>query len=107
MSYFSSIAAHVGSNDERWYKAEIFRSPNMLIGVDCLEPGQQQPPHLHHGRDKCYAVIEGEAEFTIDGMTQRLSAGGLAWAPADSTHGVRNVGATRLTMLIAMAPEPN
>jgi quercetin dioxygenase-like cupin family protein len=107
MAHFSSVAAHVGSNAERWHKAEIFRSANMLIGVDCLEVGQQQAPHLHHGRDKCYYIVEGEAEFTIDGETQRLAAGELAWAAAGLVHGVRNVGTSRLTMLIAMAPEPN
>ena len=107
MSFFSTIDAHVGSGAMHWFKAEIFRSPRMMIGVDCLEPGQAQAAHRHQGRDKCYSVIDGEAEFTIDGVTRTLSAGGLAWAPAGVEHSVRNSGRTRLTMLIAMAPEPD
>ncbi|NNJ10904.1 cupin domain-containing protein [Chloroflexales bacterium ZM16-3] len=106
MSIFSDYRDHVGASAERWFKSTIFLSPNMLVGMDCLEPGQAQPTHQHAGRDKMYFVVEGEGEFTVGVETRRLGPGGLAWAPADSPHGVANVGAGRLTMLIAMAPEP-
>ncbi|NJN15736.1 MAG: cupin domain-containing protein [Oscillochloris sp.] len=106
MDYFSNYRDHVGVNMERWFKSTIFVSPNMLVGMDCLEPGQVQPPHRHAGRDKLYFVISGSGEFTIGTETRRLDPGELAWAPADTTHAVVNVGDERLTMLIAMAPEP-
>jgi quercetin dioxygenase-like cupin family protein len=106
VSYFTHYREHVGAESERWFKSTIFLSPNMLVGMDCLEPGQAQPTHQHAGRDKVYFVVEGEGEFSVGDVTQRLGPGGLAWAPADSAHGVVNVGAGRLTMLIAMAPEP-
>jgi quercetin dioxygenase-like cupin family protein len=106
MGNFSHYREHVGADAARWFKSTIFLSPNMLVGMDCLEPGQAQPPHSHHGRDKLYFVVEGEGEFSIGDESRLLAQGGLAWAPADVSHGVRNTGATRLTMLIAMAPEP-
>jgi len=106
VSYFTHYSAHVGASEERWFKSTIFLSPHMLVGMDCLEPGQAQAPHSHAGRDKLYYVIEGEGEFSVGGETRRLGPGSLAWAPADTTHSVVNVGAGRLTMLIAMAPEP-
>jgi quercetin dioxygenase-like cupin family protein len=107
VSYFTHYSAHVGSAEERWFKSTVFLSPHMLVGMDCLEAGQEQPSHRHAGRDKLYFVVEGEGEFTIGDETARLGPGGLAWAPADTAHGVRNVGPGRLTMLITMAPEPN
>lgn len=106
METFTHYTEHVGFNAERWFKSTIFLSPNMLVGIDCLEPGQAQPPHHHHGRDKMYFVVEGEGEFSVGEETRRLGPGGLAWAPAGVSHGVRNTGAGRLSMLIAMAPEP-
>jgi quercetin dioxygenase-like cupin family protein len=106
VSNFSDYRDHSGASSERWFKSTIFLSPNMLVGMDCLEQGQAQPAHQHAGRDKLYFVIEGEGEFTVGGETRRLGPGGLAWAPADTAHGVINVGDIRLTMLIAMAPEP-
>lgn len=106
MGNFTHYSEHVGESAERWFKSTIFLSPNMLVGMDCLEPGQTQPPHSHHGRDKLYFVVEGEGEFTVGDETRILGPGGLAWAPADSVHGVCNLGPGRLTLLIAMAPEP-
>lgn len=106
MDHFTHYSHHVGSSEARWYKSTIFLSPNMLVGMDCLEPGQAQALHSHAGRDKLYYVIEGEGEFSVGGETRRLGPGGLAWAPADTLHGVANVGSGRLTMLICMAPEP-
>jgi quercetin dioxygenase-like cupin family protein len=106
MATFADYREHVGADRQRWFKSTIFLSPNMLVGTDCLEPGQLQPTHQHAGRDKMYYVIEGEGEFTIGEEARRLGPGGLAWAPADTPHGVTNVGEGRLIMLIAMAPEP-
>jgi quercetin dioxygenase-like cupin family protein len=106
MDNFSHYSEHVGANHERFFKSTIFLSPHMLVGIDCLEPGQSQPPHRHAGRDKFYYVVEGEGEFRIGHELRRLGPGGLAWAPADTDHAVANVGQARLTMLIGMAPEP-
>lgn len=106
MGNFTHYSEHVGAGAGRWFKSTIFLSPNMLVGMDCLEPGQEQAPHSHSGRDKLYFVVEGEGEFTVGEETRALGPGGMAWAPADTAHGVRNTGPGRLTLLIAMAPEP-
>lgn len=106
MSFFTNYREHTGANPERFFKSTIFQSPRVLIGMDCLEPGQVQHPHRHAGRDKCYFVIEGEGEFTVGDQHQRGGPGTLVWAPADTTHSVANTGTQRLVMLIAMAPEP-
>lgn len=106
MRYYSDYREYVGSNLERFYKTTIAQSPRMLLGMDCLEPGQNQPPHLHAGRDKFYYVIEGQGRFTIGDEEHEGGPGTIAWAPADVTHSVVNTGDTRLVMLIGMAPEP-
>lgn len=106
MSYFEDYRKHVGANPARFFKSTIFQSPRMLVGMDCLEPGQTQPPHRHAGRDKFYFVIEGQGRFTIGEETREGGPGTLVWAPADTTHAVVNIGDVRLVMLIGMAPEP-
>jgi mannose-6-phosphate isomerase-like protein (cupin superfamily) len=78
----------------------------MLVGTDCLEPGQQQPTHQHAGRDKLYLVMEGQGRFTIGVETRDCGPGELIFAPADQPHGVLNIGNERLVMVIVMAPEP-
>lgn len=107
MSNFSDYHNHIGANLQRFFKSTIFQSPRMLVGMDCLEPGQAQPPHRHAGRDKCYFVVEGQGRFTIGDATQDCGPGMVVWAPADTEHAVLNHGTVRLVMLISMAPEPD
>lgn len=106
MSYHTDYRQHVGSSAERFYKATLFQSPRMLVGLDCLEPQQAQPPHRHAGRDKAYFVIEGQGRFVVGDETIDATEGTAVWAPADTMHSVVNTGERRLVMLIAMAPEP-
>ncbi|HMO59108.1 MAG TPA: cupin domain-containing protein [Roseiflexaceae bacterium] len=106
MSFFADYRDHTGVDPARFFKTTIFQSPRLLLGMDCLEPGQSQPPHRHAGRDKFYYLIEGTGVFTIDAETRQLQPGEIAWAPADTIHQVVNNGTTRLVMLIGMAPEP-
>lgn len=106
MDFFSDYRKHIGSNPERFFKSTIFQSARMLVGMDCLEPGQTQPAHLHAGRDKLYFVIEGQGHFQVGDQLHEGGPGTLIWAAADSVHAVENTGAERLVMLIAMAPEP-
>ena len=106
MTYFSHYERHTGVNPGRFFKSTIFQSEHMLVGMDCLEPGQVQQPHQHAGHDKFYFVIAGTGRFTIGDETQECGLGSVIWAPADTIHSVINTGDTRLTMLIGMAPEP-
>lgn len=106
MTNFTDYRQHVGVNPDRFFKSTIFQSPRMLVGMDCLEPGQVQSPHRHAGRDKFYFVIEGEGDFVVGEATHHARPGTVVWAPADVTHGVTNSGSQRLVMLIGMAPEP-
>jgi quercetin dioxygenase-like cupin family protein len=106
MTYFKHYQDYVGANPSRFFKSTIFLSEHMLVGMDCLEPQQQQHPHQHAGHDKFYYVIEGHGRFTIADQTQECGPGSVIWAPADTLHSVDNIGETRLTMLIGMAPEP-
>ena len=68
-------------------------SPNMLVGMDCLEPGQLQPTHQHAGRDKMYYVIEGEGEFTI-GAEARRNVGEAKLETRDQHRTVERLEAT-------------
>lgn len=106
MSAFTDYREHVGTNLERFYKTTLFQTERMLLGMDCLEPGQAQVAHKHAGRDKFYFVIEGVGDFTIGDERRTVGAGGVVWAGADVTHGVVNTGDERLVMLVGIAPEP-
>ena len=62
----------------------------MLVGLNCLLPGQAQHLHDHPEQEKFYLVLEGSGHFTVGETTQECSAGMLIVAPAGVPHGVEN-----------------
>jgi quercetin dioxygenase-like cupin family protein len=56
-------------------------------------------PHKH-AEDEFFFVLEGEAEFHLDGKTKTGSAYTSFYCPANIEHGIRNVGDTELKYLV-------
>ena len=106
MTYFMDYRAHVGARPDKFYKATLFQSERLLLGLNCLEPGQTQSVHTHDDQDKFYFVLEGEGEFVVGEERQRAGAGITVWAPAGVDHGVTNRGNVRLVLLVGIAPAP-
>jgi mannose-6-phosphate isomerase-like protein (cupin superfamily) len=95
-----------GSNPDRMYKSTLFESPRLLLGLNCLEPGQGDRVHTHAEQDKFYFVVEGDGEFTVGEETFHAAAGLTVLAPAGVSHGVRNTGGQRLVILMGLTPWP-
>jgi quercetin dioxygenase-like cupin family protein len=106
MSMFVDYRAHTGASPAKFFKATLFQSAQLLLGLNCLEPGQEQHVHTHAGQDKFYFVVEGTGAFTVGDEVREADEGWTVWAPADVPHGVRNAGAQRLVLLVGIAPAP-
>jgi len=106
VQYFKDYREHFGTSASKSYKASLFESPRLLVGLNCLEPGQMQAQHAHAVQDKCYLVLEGVGTFTIGRERQVAGAGTVVWAPAGVEHGVENTGKGSLILLVALAPAP-
>jgi quercetin dioxygenase-like cupin family protein len=104
VSYFSDYADHAGASAERFFKSTLFQSERLLLGLNCLEPGQTQPVHDHADQDKFYFVVEGVGDFVVGDERQPAAEGGVVWAPAGVPHGVTNRGTERLVLLVGIAP---
>ncbi|MFV9503731.1 MAG: cupin domain-containing protein [Oscillochloridaceae bacterium umkhey_bin13] len=103
---FTHYSDHVGSHPSKFFKATMFQSERLMLGLNCLEPGQEQHIHTHAGQDKFYFVIEGTGLFTVGDEVRELGSGWTIWAPAEVPHGVRNQGSERLVVLVGIAPAP-
>lgn len=106
MEWIKAVADNVGVRADKFYKTTLFRSDALLLGINCLEPGQVQKPHTHDDQDKFYYVVEGNGRFYIGESQQEAAAGVVVWAPAGLLHGVENTGDARLTLLVGIAPAP-
>lgn len=106
MTNFVNYHQFLGKSTTKFFKSTLFQSPNILLGVNCLEPGQSQPVHTHEEQDKFYFVIEGEGQFTVGKETRTLGPGSVVFAPVSEPHGVVNNGPVPLVLLVGIAPSP-
>jgi quercetin dioxygenase-like cupin family protein len=105
-TYFRSIADIAGFSGEKPFKADLFGSPNLFVGLNCFQPGQSQKVHVHAKSDKFYLVLSGKARMIVGEETREVGQGTVVWAPADLPHGVAEA-LERTVMLVAMAPPPS
>ena len=105
-SHFENVRAHVGRSDPKHFKTTLFETPRLMLGVNCLEPGQTQRVHTHVGQDKFYYVVEGEGTFTVGSSIRPAGPGTVVFAPAEVEHGVTNDGEERLVLFMGIAPAP-
>lgn len=106
MNNFIDWREHAGSQAEKFYKTTLWQGGQVMIGLNCLEPGQTQKTHAHEGADKFYFVLEGEGKFTVGDEEKVAATGSLIIAPSGIPHGVANAGSERLSLLVAIAPPP-
>jgi quercetin dioxygenase-like cupin family protein len=57
------------------------------------------PPHKHQ-EDEFFFVLEGKAEFYLDGKTKVAGPYTSFYCPSNILHGIRNVGDTVLKYLV-------
>jgi quercetin dioxygenase-like cupin family protein len=46
----------------------------------------EPPPHIHHGEDEAWYVLEGGLTFTVGGEVLRAGPGDFVFAPRDVPH---------------------
>ncbi len=105
-NYFFNYQVAVGFNLEKFFKTTLVQSERLMLGLNCLEPGQVQKVHDHADQDKFYFVLEGEGLFAVGEEEQTASSGILVWALAGVPHGVTNQSSQRLVILMGIAPAP-
>jgi quercetin dioxygenase-like cupin family protein len=104
VNYFLDWKQHAGSQADKFYKTTLWQGEHVMIGLNCLEPGQTQKVHAHDGADKFYLVLEGHGEFTVGEEKRDADTGSLVVAPAGIPHGVSNTARGRLSLLVTIAP---
>jgi mannose-6-phosphate isomerase-like protein (cupin superfamily) len=104
VSHFTHYRDHVGASAGKPFKSTLWRTDRLMLGLNCLAPGQEQRLHDHVDQDKFYFVVEGSGDFVVGDERQTAGQGGVVWAPAGVPHGVSNRGADRLVVLVGIAP---
>ncbi len=69
-----------------------------------MEPGEENVPHTHDLGAEIFLILEGQAEFVIEGHSEVLGPGQLCFADRDEVHVVRCVGDSTMTMYLSVTP---
>jgi quercetin dioxygenase-like cupin family protein len=73
--------------------ASVGGTSKLIINESWNEKGIGAPTHMHpDGLEEIIMVLEGTAEFWVDGTHDTLTAGDLIILPPYSHHGFKNVG---------------
>ena len=82
-----------------WFVDKAF-ADGKTLKLSAVRPGTAtHAPHTHEG-DEFFFVLEGTAEFHLDGETATGGPMTSFYCPPGSTHGIRNIGDTELKYLV-------
>lgn len=79
-------------------------SRKFIITVVDVKPGGSTRLHEHRTVESMYYILEGRGEVLSGRENKILGPDTAVFFPAGSTHGIRNVGKTRLRYLSCHAP---
>jgi len=77
------------------FKGRIVHSENITFAYWEIGAGGILPEHSH-AHEQITTVIEGQAEFTINGETKVLGPGAVAIIPPKATHSGRTITRSRV-----------
>lgn len=91
----------------RLHAAAATGATQLCVMEQWVQPGAGAPLHTHFEVEEAILVVEGAAEFTVEGETRRVTAGETILLPARAWHGFRNPGETVLhTVAVFAAAAP-
>lgn len=82
----------------------ILVTPEIRARFLRMEVGQVNRGHTHDLGHEVFMILQGQAEFEIDGEKEVLGPGQLCIALTDQNHVVRNVGDEPVIMYLSVTP---
>jgi len=83
-----------------WFIGQKFLDDGLTVKMSVVGPKQAtHAPHKHPG-DEIFYVLEGSAQFFLDGKTTTGGPNTSFYCPENSEHGISNAGSTELKYLV-------
>jgi mannose-6-phosphate isomerase-like protein (cupin superfamily) len=82
-----------------WFADKKF-ADGKTVKMSVVQPDSATHAPHKHPEDEFFFVLEGTAEFYLDGETRNVGAYTSLYCPSNVEHGIRNVGNTELKYLV-------
>jgi quercetin dioxygenase-like cupin family protein len=102
--FFKNYSSFVSFQAGRYGKSTLFENEHILVGLNCLEPGQGMEKHAHEFQCRFYLVLEGNGRVWVGDEQKEVEKGMVIWVPSGHTHRILNTGTERMVMLVGIAP---
>lgn len=89
-----------------WFADKAFLEDSRTLKLSVVEPGKATHAPHRHVEDEFFFVLEGRAEFFLDGKTVIVGPYTSLYCPSNQEHGIRNVGDVQLKYLVIKKYEP-
>jgi quercetin dioxygenase-like cupin family protein len=83
-----------------WFADKKFLSDSRTLKLSVVEPGKATHAPHQHPEDEFFFVLEGKAEFFLDGKTKVVGPYTSLYCPSNVMHGIKNAGDTQLKYLV-------
>lgn len=85
---------------------ELMATPTLVTRMNCYEPGQVTPMHMHPHEDEILYVVEGEGVVTFKNSADvPVRTGDLICLPADQYHQINAGPNGRMVLIYFMKPD--
>lgn len=96
----STHAVKTSMGYQYWFVPQNFLADGQTVKMSVVAPNQAtHPPHKHDG-DEIFFILEGTAQFFMNGKTTTAGAYSTFYCPVGSVHGISNAGSTVLKYLV-------
>lgn len=83
-----------------WFADKDFLGDGRTLKMSVVAPHQSTHAPHKHSEDEFFFILEGTAEFHLNGETTTGGPYTSFYCPANSHHGISNVGDTELKYLV-------
>ena len=97
-------AAHF--SPEARINEELLATAGLVVRMNCYEPGQSTPTHMHPDEDEILYIVEGSGHVAVEGRADLpVRAGDLVCLPADQFHRIVAAPDGRMVLIYFMKPD--
>lgn len=100
--FFSDIEH--AAEDNKSFRKVLFTGAHSQVVLMCLKVEEEIGMEVHEENDQIFFIVEGKAEFTVEGEVRTVEEDQLVMVPAGKQHNVRNTAEEELKLVTIYAP---